>query len=103
MHPNYNCYIYDQGRVSAVTVRLPGEWSDIVVNKHNRCFGLLDKAHYLGVGIKYLAIKEDAFNRWQRGAHEEVYLAFQFLYLDVLLGSMLFKSCDTSVNYISTQ
>ena len=31
MHPNYNCYIYDQGRVSAVTVRLPGEWSVIEV------------------------------------------------------------------------
>ena len=25
---------------------------DIVVNKHNRCFSLLNKANYLGVGIK---------------------------------------------------
>ena len=31
VHPNYNCYIYDQGRVSAVTVRSPSEWSVIEV------------------------------------------------------------------------
>lgn len=76
---------------------------NIVIYKHNRCFGLLNKTNYLGVGIKYLAVKEDSFNRWQRCAHEEVDLAFQLLYLNVLLGSVLFKNCNTCVNHISTQ
>ena len=39
-----------------------GVCADVIVDKHDRAFGLLDKADDLGISIEELAVVEDAFD-----------------------------------------
>ena len=77
-------------KLSDVAEHREGVCADIVVDEDDRTFGLLDEADDLGIGIEYLAVVEDALDRWQRRAHEEIDFVFEILYLGILLSYMLF-------------
>ena len=49
---------------------------NVVVDEHDRVFGLLDEADDVGVGIKDLAVVEDALHGRQRRTDEKIDLAY---------------------------
>ena len=85
----------------AIAEHRQGVCADVIVDEHDRVFGLFDKADDLGIGIEYPAIIEDSFDWGQWRADEEVDLVFQSLYLGVLLGYVFFQSDYATVHYIA--